>query len=517
MRIIKEEYGEELFKECEEKYTRKLFDISEKNHYTLDNESFNDFDMDKVYKKLDRTYSSVGEGSLYKLLRNPLISEKSLKERDKLINFFQKNEKTRTKLQYLFFKLGRDRKNTFLEMIDNEILESKFKYYLYTLLGKVLPFILFILLLIFKETTIGIVLLVLSIINMAYICEKEKYKVHSHGLSYLSEMLTISKKITRLNDENLSVYTNKLKKLNKKLKVIDNSTFIIKFINLWGGIFQPLSIIFLLEVTSYYKIAPLLKKHKRDLIDLYSALGEIDALIAISSYKYSLKSQYSTPVFKNELCLNIEQGNHPLLKNGVANSVNMKKKGMILTGTNMSGKSTFLRMIGINMILAQTVYFVLAKKYEASFFNIVSSISPNDDVTNGKSYYMAEAESLLRIIKALNKDIPVFCPIDEIFRGTNPIERIAASAEILTHINRGNSISIVTTHDRELVDILKEGYEFYYFSEKVDEKEGLSFDYKIKQGISKTRNAIKLLDYIGYPKEIIEKSYKRANNIEGFI
>ena len=129
---------------------------------------------------------------------------------------------------------------------------------------------------------------------------------------------------------------------------------------------------------------------------------------------------------------------------------------------------------------------------------------------------MAEAEALLRIINALDLELPVFCPIDEIFRGTNPIERISSSAEILTYINSKKSISIVATHDRELTEILKENYDFFYFSEKVDSK-GLNFDYKLKKGVSKTRNAIKLLDHIGYPKEIIKKSYNRAETLEKYM
>ena len=107
----------------------------------------------------------------------------------------------------------------------------------------------------------------------------------------------------------------------------------------------------------------------------------------------------------------------------------------------------------------------------------------------------------------------MFCPIDEIFRGTNPIERIAASAEILKYINERNSISIVSTHDRELIDILRDDYNFYYFSESVNNN-GLSFDYKLKEGMSTTRNAIKLLEFIGYDKDIVEKAYIRARNID---
>lgn len=83
-------------------------------------------------------------------------------------------------------------------------------------------------------------------------------------------------------------------------------------------------------------------------------------------------------------------------------------------------------MVGVNIILAQVFDLVLAEKYEGSIFNIVTSISPKDDVNAGKSYYMAEVEGILRIIEALKKEVPVFCMIDEIFRGTNPIERVAS-------------------------------------------------------------------------------------------
>ena len=151
----------------------------------------------------------------------------------------------------------------------------------------------------------------------------------------------------------------------------------------------------------------------------------------------------------------------------------------------MSGKSTFLRMISTNILLAQTFNFALAHEYEGCFLNVVSSISPKDDIMSGKSYYLAEAESILRIIKASENEIPVFCPIDEIFRGTNPLERISSSAEILNYINKGNGICIVATHDRELSDMLKENYDFYYFSEDVDSKIGLNLIISLRKAYLK--------------------------------
>ncbi|MCJ7688731.1 MAG: DNA mismatch repair protein MutS, partial [Clostridiaceae bacterium] len=309
-------------------------------------------------------------------------------------------------------------------------------------------------------------------------------------------------------------YTDKIKGMLKSIKDIDRSTKLIGFVNMWGGFFESVSVVFLLEESAYYSISNKIKEQKEVLLDLYYTVGELEALISISGYKHNLGEQFVKPKFIKDITLNIVEGIHPLIENAVSNSINIENGGIVLTGTNMAGKSTFLRMLGVNIILAQSFYFVLAKDYQAPFFNIVSSISPNDDLTKGKSFFMAEVEAILRIIKALEKDVPLFCPIDEIFRGTNPIERIAMSAEILKHINNGKTISIVATHDRELVHILKENFKFYYFSENVNKSKGLSFDYKIKEGVSQTRNAIKLLEYMSYPKEIVAKAYKRAEVIE---
>jgi len=274
---------------------------------------------------------------------------------------------------------------------------------------------------------------------------------------------------------------------------------------------------FFIEESTYYRISGQLMEKKDEILELYYLVGEIDALVSIAIYENNNKERCNNPKFIKETSLKIVDGIHPLLKRPVENSINISNKGIVLTGTNMSGKSTFLRMISTNILLAQTFNFTLAQEYESCFLNIVSSISPKDDIMNGKSYYLAEAEAILRIIKASEKNTPVFCPIDEIFRGTNPLERISSSAEILNYINEGKAICIVATHDRELSDMLKENYDFYHFSEEVDSENGLKFDYKLKKGISKTRNAIKLLEYVGYPKRIVENSYKRIEKIEGFV
>ena len=299
----------------------------------------------------------MGQSVLYSILRNPIFDENKLRSRDKTIKFFKNNEKVRTNIQYRFLMLGRDKKNSFLEMLNSKLLENKFKYCFYTFMGKALPIIL--LLLTIYNKSFGPSLMFLMMANL-YIYEMEKYKINSNGISYLRDILDTSKKISHIKEKRLETYTEKLKETNKRLRGIDNKTKVIKFINMWGRTFEFLSIPFLLEETMYYKVAPLLRESKEDILSLYETLGEIEALIAISSFKISLKESYTTPTFTEDLFLEITEGSHILLKNGVSNSINIDNKGIILTGTNMSGKSTFLRMVGINIFLAQSLYFVLA-------------------------------------------------------------------------------------------------------------------------------------------------------------
>ncbi len=513
--VVRRQYKGDEDKKRKLPNIRRYFDMQPKEEYTIDDETWSDMDMDRVYEKLDRTSSTLGESVLYYMLRNPLSDENKLKHRNRLIQLFKKDIDLREKLLCIFLGLGNDRKNTFLDMIESELIVNKIKYYIYTVLGKIFP-ILAVILTIFVDNGYVSLILASAALNMT-VNYLERDNIKSRGIIYLREIIKVSKKVSNIKNKELLEHVNNIKENLQYVKDIDRSTFLIGFVNMWQGFFEAVSLLFLVEECSYYKISGVLKGKKKYIMNIFYSLGEIEAILSISGYQNSLNQNYTYPKFTREVMLKIQDGVHPLLEEPVANTIFIKDKGIVLTGTNMSGKSTFLRMLGINILLAQTFYFVLSKGYEGSFFNIVSSISPNDDLSKGKSYYMAEAEGILRIVKALQKELPVFCPIDEIFRGTNPTERIAMSAEILSYLNNRKTISIVATHDRELVDILKDSYEFYYFSEDVDSKNGLSFDYKLKIGVSQTRNAIRLLEYIGYPKEITKKAYDRAETIKGFI
>ena len=132
-----------------------------------------------------------------------------------------------------------------------------------------------------------------------------------------------------------------------------------------------------------------------------------------------------------------------------------------------------------------------------------------DDLLSGESYYIVEIKSVKRIIDSINENIPCLFIIDDVLRGTNTIERIAASSEILNYLSRNNCLTIAATHDLELAYILKNQFDNYHFQEYITDSD-IIFDYKIHPGISRTRNAIKLLKIMGYKDTIVESAEARA-------
>ena len=128
-----------------------------------------------------------------------------------------------------------------------------------------------------------------------------------------------------------------------------------------------------------------------------------------------------------------------------------------------------------------------------------------DNLLGNESYYIVEIKSLKRILDSSNLEIPMLCFIDEVLRGTNTLERIAASSSILSTMAQNHCICFAATHDLELTSILENHYHNFHFQEQITDGDVL-FDYTLYDGKSNSRNAIKLLDLLGYSKEIIDNS-----------
>lgn len=218
----------------------------------------------------------------------------------------------------------------------------------------------------------------------------------------------------------------------------------------------------------------------------------------------------SQPVFSEEVQVLGEEVYHPLLTTPVPNEVNWTKNTLV-TGSNASGKSTYVKSVAISCILSATIHTALATHFQLPFGHILTSMAVEDDIFEGDSYFIAEIKSVKRVLDLAETTVPCLCFIDEILKGTNTIERIAASSSMVHWLGAYPSLAFVATHDIELTEILKESCDNVHFEEQVTKEQGVTFDYQLRQGPSTTRNAIQLLHVLNYPQSIVEQAKKEAD------
>lgn len=482
--------------------------LNENTFHDIDDQTAHDLNVDEVFKKISNCSSTPGEQMLYYILRTPKTNSAELIERNKIIEKFKNDENLRSTIQQIFSNLGKQRKGEIFNLFNTETVVNKSKVLLYNLiaLSSVVALVWFI---IDGADKIPIFIGIFAIYMFISLRTASEIEYELTSLQYLGDFIRASKELSKIDDPTLKDEIGKIKERVDLFSKIDKKTLFIYSQGALDIFIETINALFLTRIRSYYSIINIIKKNRQELIELYALVGKIEAYISVSSYRTKLKN-YSLPNFtdnKNNL-FKIENACHPLLEDGIPNSINLNNKGVILTGSNMSGKSTFMRTLALNMLLAQSIYTCLCDDYNASFFRVMSSLSISDDVLSGTSYYLEECNAVLRILNSLDEEVPAFCIIDEIFKGTNPIERIATSKQILKYIMNRNALSIVATHDLELAETCNDKYLKYYFCEDVDENEGLIFDFKLKEGICNTGNAIKLLSYLGYPNEIINDSIK---------
>lgn len=259
----------------------------------------------------------------------------------------------------------------------------------------------------------------------------------------------------------------------------------------------------LFDLVAYTRSVIKMYKYKKELQEVFDALASLDASISIASYLEEVPF-YSKPSFTSENNISLEEVYHPLVKGAVPNTIINLNKSALITGSNMAGKTTFIKCIGVNIILAQTLNISLARKAVVPRLIVKSSIKTEDNIEDSKSYYFTEVEEIHKFLELSRRKDNYLFIIDEIFRGTNTIERLGISAAVLKHLNH-NNIVLVTTHDIELQELLDNSYAMYHFSEHAEGKL-LCFDYKIKEGPCSSGNAIKLLELKGYPESITNEA-----------
>ena len=491
--------------------------------FLIDDITWNDLDMDRIYMLINQTVSSPGEDVLYDMLRRPVFRQEDIDRREKLIRFFAENKEKREQMQILLSNVGKtwhgSLSDTILALeeapqVNTGLHWVMFALLIVTLVG-VLPF----------YPALGFLLFVLlSTVNVVYYyAGKDRQRIGAF-LDCFSSFLCMLESAERMETADWPEISEQMEYIRKgkkgSFRIEKRSVFSSQeetipqeirpsFFWIISGCF------FHVDILIYNGTLKTVQGKTQEIMLLLDNMGELDAVISIASFR-ELLPLWCSPCFCEEkgkhIRLLAEDLYHPLIQEPVANTIETEGS-VLVTGSNASGKSTFLKNVAINSILAQTVLTCTCSHYEAPFLKVMTSMALRDDLSGGESYFIVEIRSLKRILDESRKQEPLLCIIDEVLRGTNTIERIAASSRILSALNRDWILPFAATHDIELSYILDRQYRNYHFEEEVQEHEVL-FHYLLKKGKATSRNAIKLLSMLEYDPVIVKGAEEAAADFE---
>ena len=516
-----EGYGKEPPKEYSLERFARLDSYLErhKEEKQLDDITWNDLGMDEVFCRIDRTLSAAGEEYLYFTLRNIFCGKEKLDHLEEVTGWFLEQDDTRIRVQLLLKKLGHLGKYSLYDYLDNlDYLgeRNNRKILLLNLLYLLFASLLFV------QPAVGILGIVVCMLGhiLTYFREKKVIEPYITSFAYVLRMINVCEELVR---QKIPVYKKELEDLNealKSLRELKRGSFWVMAGNQGkiGGnpldiIADYLRMILHLDIWQFNLMLRKLRLKTNEVNRLLGITGYLDMAISVGGFRRSLEG-YCIPQLEenaNKVYLHMEGGWHPLLTHPVKNSIRADR-GVLLTGSNASGKSTFLKMVAVNAVLAQTIHTCTAESYHAPVFRIFSSMALRDSIQNGESYYIVEIRSLKRILDAAQTETaPVLSFVDEVLRGTNTVERIAAATQILIHLSESGVLCFTATHDIEMTELLKDCYDNYHFEEVIRDGD-ISFPYELLPGRAGTRNAIRLLALMGYDKEITERAAAQAED-----
>ena len=488
--------------------------------HQIDDITWNDLNMDNIYQNMNVSCSAAGDEYLYYRLRTPIFEEAEMEHMESRIRYFMEHEKERHDAQSMLLSLGTTGKYSIYEYLDNlDTLGERQNagYFLSNILLIASVGVMFV------SLPIGMVALLGMLCHniVGYYKEYKQIDPYLTSFRYINRLLDSAEQMGRRKIEGIAEEQGRLQECYRKMKGFIRNSWLIIFTekgngNPLGILMDYLRMIFYLDLIQFNKALRAVRGHLSEIDEMVTLFGQIETAIVIGSYRKSLQEGFCIPTLRYERDadrhMEIGELYHPLLTDAVKNSITTKK-GVLITGSNASGKSTFLRAVAVCSLLAQTIHTCPTDRYEAPVLRIYSSMSLKDDLLGGQSYYMVEIKSIKRILdqvqQAVEEKCHVLCFVDEVLRGTNTVERIAASSQIMKMLARDHALCFAATHDVELTKLLENEYDNYHFEERIEEDD-IFFPYKLLKGPATTRNAIALLKMLGYDARVTTEAEQMA-------
>jgi len=484
----------------------------------LDDRTWTDLDMDAVFRSLDRTESTLGQQVLYHRLRRQDAGD--LDQFEQLVDRLSRDAPTRERIQLALTGL-RDPDGYDLWWLTQADALVRPRWHIVFTAWAVIVLV-----------AIAAIPLWPSAIIVPVAGAAINLLIRTKTVWRVSSMIGPFRQISALVSAAQAVRDANLpgpmaEALSRDLSAIARLDAIARWVGrdpaksneLVAGFWEYLNLLFLLDVNALSFAVRELHECGRALLRIIGAVGEVDAAISVASLRAGADG-WVRPRFQPSWCQAVIGGiRHPLIADAVPNSITLGPPfGVLVTGSNMSGKSTFLRTVGVTAIMAQSINTCFATDYRAPVVAVQSCIGRSDDLVAGKSYYIVEVEEVLSRVKASTSSEPHLFLFDELFRGTNAVERIAAGEAVLRELLLGaghgkNHVVMAASHDAELVELLRDEYAACHFADSIG-PEGLTFDHRLAPGPATTRNAITLLELHGAPPTVVKAALARAAELD---
>ena len=508
------------------------FDLERISSYFLSKESDNclqvvsdntwaDLDFDEVFMHVDRTCSKVGQQYLYETLRTLPKNEGRSVRSEEIIAFLRKNYSTKESLVLALSRLNKYAAYYLKNLFLGAYIQKPKWFWIIPLLSSlgVLTLVLS-----FKFPVFWLVLVAILAINyLIHYWNKNNMTQHSNAVSQLLALKRVANKILHCgiplkNEEELRVAIEALRGIKRKAVIFKledwaQSQLISELGALLFFIVETIKALLLIEPLLLFNILEKLDRKRSAIETIYCAVGEVDVAISIDSFRESLP-YYCVPVFTDkQKSIYTKDIYHPLLTDPIANTINISDgKSVLISGSNMSGKTTFIRTVGINTILAQTINTALAQEFILPRLRVYSAIRIADNLLDDKSYYLEEVVRMNKLLKESKADYQNLFLLDELFKGTNTLERVSIAKAVLSYLNQNQNLVFASTHDLELTEYLANSFNYFHFSEIIEDNE-LSFDYLLKAGELTKTNAIRILELNKYPEEVIQEAKEISKQI----
>lgn len=495
---------------------------------SLDDRTWDDLDLDAVFAALDRTESTLGQHALYHRLRTAPVAA-HLNAFEALVNRFEIDRDSRERAQTALSRLKDPHGYDLWWLARPDAVETRPWHLLFPILTTA-TLLLVVMAPMFPQVIPALIGMLGVNLGVRFLTV-QRIGALATAFRQIAPVVTTGESLAFLDGDEIRPLvgaihadTRALRRLKAIARWVSGDPFMLStgavsfagIINdVVSAVYEYLNLAFLLDGNGVYFGARSLRTHHAALLRVITAIGEVDAAISTASFRAG-RPDWTRPKFAAPgATADLAQIRHPLLVDAVPNSLQLLPgRGVLITGSNTSGKSTCLRTIGVTAVMAQTLNTCLATEYSAPIFNVRSSIGRSDDLVSGKSYYIAEVESLLGLVSASADSAPHLFLLDELFRGTNSVERIAAGRAVLLELVSAVSrpslhVVLAATHDGELVDLLPEKYSAVHFGDAVG-PEGLTFDHQLRPGPATTRNAIALLRIHGASPDLIRRALECA-------